>query len=60
MERLWVIFHPFCYYYVYVILIYLSEKKTLWEFSSVASPLLGMAVFMEHKLLTKKNALQWP
>lgn len=29
MGRLWVIFHPFGYYYVYVIFVFLSEKKLL-------------------------------
>lgn len=32
------------------------KKETLWDFSS---PLLGTAVFTEHRLLTKKNASQW-
>lgn len=50
MGRLWVIFHPFGYYYVYVIFVFLSEKKNSFEtFSSVASPLLGMVVFREYK-----------
>lgn len=31
------------------------KKETLWDFSS---PLLGMAVFTEHRLLTKKDASQ--
>lgn len=34
-------------------------EKSLWDFFSVASPLLGMAAFMEQKLPTKKDVLQW-
>lgn len=53
-------FNPFSYYCVYVIFIFLSGgKKSRWDFFSLASPLLGMAAFMEQKLPTKKDVLQW-